>query len=158
MRTNRLAQVSLAILMAGCITTATQAGERVYKWTDENGVVHFGQQPPTTTQSEELQVQQGYSRKSDAVPEPAINDDTTAAQAAATCQRARDNLAALSAQGELKRQDEYGEVHIMTAAEIEAEKTRAQAAIERVCRPSANGEAAPAPATTENEASSPSTP
>ncbi|WHI48784.1 DUF4124 domain-containing protein [Microbulbifer sp. JMSA004] len=41
-------RILLALLIA--VTAITAQADGIYKWVDENGVVHFGEQPPENTQ------------------------------------------------------------------------------------------------------------
>jgi Domain of unknown function (DUF4124) len=145
------------LALAGVLAASAQAGKRVYKWVDEKGVVHYTEQPPTTTKSEALDVRQGYSAAS---KEPADEADLTAEQKAAavateTCEKARANLKTVNSEGDVVRKDEYGESHIMTAEERNIEKTRAEAAIKRHCKSTPEANAAAGAATPANAAATP---
>lgn len=48
-------RIALAIFISALALTAQADG--IYKWTDENGVVHFGSQPPQAKQQEEDDVE-----------------------------------------------------------------------------------------------------
>ena len=133
MRAHRFLRSSATLICTLGIAFGAAAAERVYKWVDEQGVVHFGQQPPTTSKAEALQVQSGYSRAAEEEAEEPTEEQKAAAAAAEYCRIAKQNLAAVSSEAEVKRRDDYGEEHIMTAEEKQAEKTRAQAAIDRYC-------------------------
>lgn len=52
-RTTIISAVMIATLLA---LGSTVAAERVYKWTDENGVVHFSASPPPDQQAERITV------------------------------------------------------------------------------------------------------
>ncbi|BBM00690.1 DUF4124 domain-containing protein [Microbulbifer sp. GL-2] len=43
-------RIALAMLISSLVLTAQANG--IYKWVDENGVVHFGEQPPGSTEVE----------------------------------------------------------------------------------------------------------
>ena len=43
----------LLALATGLVTTHSLAGE-IYKWTDENGLVHFGDRPPQGQQAQSI--------------------------------------------------------------------------------------------------------
>ncbi|MBK6290034.1 MAG: DUF4124 domain-containing protein [Gammaproteobacteria bacterium] len=68
MQRNTLFPLIAATLCAAAMTLTVHAGEKVYKWTDAEGVVHYGQQPPTETQSEAIKVQKGYSTAAEQDP------------------------------------------------------------------------------------------
>ena len=50
----------LTVLMAAAPGLATSAS--VYKWTDENGVTHFGDRQPTGQNAEQVNVRSGTSQ------------------------------------------------------------------------------------------------
>jgi len=50
----------LTVLMAAAPGLATSAS--VYKWTDENGVTHFGDRQPTGRNAEQVNVRSGTSQ------------------------------------------------------------------------------------------------
>lgn len=52
--------VSLLILLGGLSFAAV--GAELYKWVDENGVVHYSQTPPEGHQTSEVEVKEEYSR------------------------------------------------------------------------------------------------
>ena len=43
-----------------CLLSLTLGGSEIYKWVDENGVVHFTDKPPQNQQSIEVQAQDEY--------------------------------------------------------------------------------------------------
>jgi len=147
MHKQRLLPTAALAVLIGLTALGAQAAERVFKWVDAQGVVHYGQQPPAETKSEAIKVQKGYSTSDpDAAAEP-TEEQKKADADAETCRVATDNFKTLSSTGEVKRVDEYGETHTMSQEDKDAEKARAKAAMERFCKP-ADGtatDAAPAP-------------
>ena len=123
-------------LLAALITFASMvadATERVYKWTDSEGVVHFGQQPPTEADAEAIKVQNGFSTVDpDATAEP-TDEEKKAAANAETCRVATENFKMLSGDDEVRRADDYGETHVLTPEEKASERARAEAAMKRFC-------------------------
>jgi len=131
----RLLRTAVLATLIGLAAAGAQAAERVFKWVDAEGVVHFGQQPPAETKAEAIKVQKGYST-SDPEAAPELTDEQKQQAAdAETCRVATENFKMLSGAGDVKRTDEYGETHLLTKEEKESEKGRAQAAMERFCRP-----------------------
>lgn len=61
--------ISLACLLA--LATTTSATTTIYKWVDDNGVVHYSDQPHPNAQKLEIEGVQTYSSKSAAVRAPA---------------------------------------------------------------------------------------
>jgi hypothetical protein len=131
MHTRNLAKLAAATLLATCTMQGAAAAEQVYKWEDPDGTVHYGQQPPPKGSSQTIEV-----RKQSPAAEPAA---ATAEQseAAEACRRATENFETLSSEGEIRRKDEYGEIHAMSAEEKTAEGERAKTAMERFCTPAA---------------------
>lgn len=123
----------LLAIMTAFITMGASAAERVYKWVDADGVVQFGQQPPTTTDSEAIRIQKGFSvTDRDTEREPS-DEEKKAAADAETCRIATENFDKLSGENDVQRTDEYGETHILSAEEKASERARAAAAMQRYC-------------------------
>jgi hypothetical protein len=63
----RIVTIMTAVLIASLANSATDAmaDEEIYRWVDENGVVHFGDMPPENSNAELLSVEQ---RKSSDTP------------------------------------------------------------------------------------------
>ena len=138
-----LPSAALAALL-GLAALGAQATERVYKWVDAEGVVHYGQQPPAEARAEAIKVQKGYSTSDPDAAVELTEEQKKAAADAETCRVATENYKTLSSTGEVKRVDEYGETHTMSQEDKESEAARAKSAMERFCKP-AEGAAPPAP-------------
>jgi hypothetical protein len=135
--------LALAVCIMAIPTLA--AAQSVYKWTDENGVTHFGDRQPTGKQSESVSIRSGKSSGSGASgsmspqqrvqqmeAEEAANaqnqqvstaEEARQKQRAANCQTARNNLSLIGSGSRIKVEDN-GEERFLTPEEI-AEK-RAQ--------------------------------
>ena len=129
---NRIRMLFSVCLLIALISTPATAAERVYKWTDAEGNVHFGQQPPTGTGAEALDIKQGYTAEAKPTDEER-NDEIRRRRD--YCKLAQQNLEALSSEGEVKRKDEYGNVTDMTEEEKATERVRAEAAVKSYCDP-----------------------
>ena len=135
MRKPRLLPIAVLTAAMGLTALHALATERVYKWVDAEGVVHYGQQPPAHTPAEAIKVEKGYSTTEAApVPEPTAEQQQQAADAE-TCRVASENFKMLSGEGPVKKKDEYGNEHTLTPDEKNAEKLRAQSAMEKFCAP-----------------------
>lgn len=121
---------ALFLALAGA---ATAAPEKVYKWTDEKGVVHYGQQPPSEAKAEAISVRKGYTAP-EADAAPPTEAERKAAEEAEFCRVATHNFQALSGDGDVKRRDEYGVERILTPEEKAAERDRAQKAMDAYCK------------------------
>lgn len=121
------------LLLGGWLGSATMAAETVYRWVDENGVVHYSQQPPATGGAEAISVRDSAPSTPQEQPAELTEEQRQAAQQAEFCRVATQNYESLSAEGEVKSTDEYGEVHVLTPGEKVKERERAKAAMERYC-------------------------
>lgn len=138
MQRNTLFPLIVATLCAAALTLTVHAGEKVYKWTDAEGVVHYGQQPPTETQSEAIKVQKGYSTAAEKDPEELSEEQQIAQQKAEICRAATQNFNALAGEGEVEQADEYGNVHTLSKEQRAEQMERAKAAMEQNCQPEAD--------------------
>ena len=113
---------------------AALADQTVYKWNDAQGRLHYTQRPPAGIASEALGVRHGYSTP-DASAREQTPDELQAADKAERCQIASKNLEMLSEAGAVKRRDQYGQDHTLSAEEKAAERQSAQAAVDQNCPP-----------------------
>ena len=134
MQKNAVIRFLASLTIAWGLAAAAQSSERVYRWVDEQGVVHYGQQPSPVYKSEAIEVQKGFSTAVED-NEKATEEELKAADEAEYCRIATENFKALSSEGEVQRKDEYGELHTMTDEEKQAERARAEEAMERYCKP-----------------------
>lgn len=126
-----LATFALVSLLA---SFAALADQTVYKWTDAQGRLHYTQRPPAGIASEAIVVRHGYSTP-DASAREQTPDELQAADRAERCQIASKNLEMLSEAGAVKRRDQYGQDHTLSAEEKAAERESAQAAVDQNCPP-----------------------
>jgi hypothetical protein len=133
---NRYALFCALLLVAGTCSSAS-AAERVYKWVDADGVVHFGQQPPPSSDAEAIKVLKGYSTPDTEEPVELSEEQKLAAEHAERCSIAQRNFEMLDAGGDVKQVDEYGEERLLGADEKAAQKAKAKAAMDRYCQPGA---------------------
>ena len=135
---------------------AAPAGAEIYKWTDAQGNVHYGDHPPSSStpkpfnpqtakdaearaeealrqaadQAARKRAEQAISREA-ASKQQAANEEE-ARRKAANCQRARGNLEALQ-RARVTRVDAQGQTQILDEAAREAEMARASRAIVENC-------------------------
>lgn len=110
----RLACSLLALLITAPLA-AQPATDKVYKWTDQNGVTHFSQDPPTGEQYEERDVREPpIARKTaeeeakEAEPKPESD----------LCQRVRANIKTLEESQEVRMDlNGDGEVEVLDEAQ-----------------------------------------
>lgn len=141
------------LALAVCILTipAFAAAQSVYKWTDENGVIHFGDRKPTGKQSESVSIRTGKGSSSNSMsPQQKVqqiedeeaevkeNETLSAAdqarqkQRAANCETARNNLALIGTGSRIKAQED-GEERYLTPEEIAEKKEQFQEIAEYNC-------------------------
>lgn len=142
--------LTLAIILAVAPFAAT--GASVYKWTDENGVTHFGDRQPTGKQSERVSVRTGKSSGSQQRQSPqeqlealeareadeAGKREESAAEEArrkqreANCSTARSNLNILDRNSRI-RIEEDGEQRYLSPEEIEEQRQQFQEIADENC-------------------------
>lgn len=143
----------LTLVMAAAPGVAMSAS--VYKWTDENGVIHFGDRQPNGKQAEKVSVRTGKTQASDSsrpTPQERLNSleeqqaeqskQEKAAQAseaqrkqrAKNCEAAQKNLEIIRTKSRI-RIEEGEEQRYLTPEEIEQYKTKYEEAISEFCGP-----------------------
>ncbi|MFE8072802.1 DUF4124 domain-containing protein [Marinobacteraceae bacterium S3BR75-40.1] len=142
--------LALAMLLGLTLPGLSWSGS-VYKWVDENGVVHYGDQQPHGKQSEKMRVRTttgGPSPSASATepPQPDQEAETPKSndngnQAAdekspqkneEACQQARKNLEIIQNNARI-RIEENGEKRYLTPEEIEQKKQEMQKIIDEAC-------------------------
>lgn len=129
-------------LLAAVAATAGQAADKVYKWKDANGIVHFSDAPPPkgtefnnvkiVNQSAAITQQQTAAPAADAAATAdgkAVADDTSNA---ARCQNARNRVALLTSASPVTVQRD-GKYIELTSAERAAELNIAKATVGALC-------------------------
>ncbi|TBW50982.1 DUF4124 domain-containing protein [Marinobacter halodurans] len=127
----------------------------VYKWTDENGVVHFGDQKPINKKSETVNVRSGTSKadtgearmspqeKVDALDKSRADqaekdkqsreEEAQAKQREKNCEIATKNLQTINSHARIKI-SENGEQRYLTPEEIQKKKDEFQKIIDEDCK------------------------
>ena len=134
---------ALALLLA-CLFTATitfAAPEKVYKWTDSKGNVHYAQRPPANTDTEVIKPQTGHSDPvtytapaGDANKEvKKTADDAKALKDPERCANARKNIETLKTYARIKIKGDDGEFRYLTPDEQQQKLTEANKAASESC-------------------------
>jgi hypothetical protein len=140
--------IATAILASSIIINPSYAG-KVYKWTDENGTIHYGDKRPEGAESETLRVQSKSS-----APRPSVKDQLNTLeeqqkkeglakqeqeqakkvkeQNELRCSQARNNLQTIENNARI-RIEENGELRYMTPEELSAKKAEMNKVIEEAC-------------------------
>lgn len=146
--------LTLLLAVAPCVAM----GASVYKWTDENGITHFGDRQPVGANSETVNVRSGTSSgngNSTSSPQERLNElqeqqqeeadrkEETAVEAArrkqreANCENARSNLNVIASNARI-RVEEDGEMRYLAPEEIAEQRTKLEAIAADNCAPEAN--------------------
>ena len=144
----QLKTMALLLVMAPAMANAAA----VYKWTDADGVTHFGDRQPTGTQAEQISVRSGQSSVVNTTPsaqqqvneleqrQQAASEESRAADAAATrqaqrktnCDAAQQNLEIISNNARI-RISEDGEQRFLTPDEVSQQKQTYEDIAEQNC-------------------------
>jgi hypothetical protein len=147
----KIKALTLATLLA--LTPALGVAQSVYKWTDENGVTHFGDRQPSGKQSERVSIKTGRpSGDSRQSPQERLGEmeeqqrqeqqraDESAAERAqrkqreAACETARSNLDIIERNSRI-RVEEDGEQRFLSPEEINEKRQEFQTMVEENCGP-----------------------
>ena len=150
--------LTLTLLLAVVPGVAMSAS--VYKWTDENGVIHFGDQQPTGSNAERVDVRSGTStsasgnrqspqerlqniqeRQSDEAEqrkESAV-EEARRKQREANCATARSNLDLIDRNARI-RIEENGEQRYLSEEEIADKRTEFERIADENCGPDTSEE------------------
>lgn len=137
------------ILASFSISTPGYAG-KVYKWTDENGVIHYGDKRPEGASSETLRVESKSSsprasakdqlnkleeqkKKENLTQQEQEKEKKAEEQRQLRCSQAKDNLQTIENNARI-RIEENGELRYMTPEEITAKKDEMNKIIEEACK------------------------
>lgn len=142
--------LTLAIILAAA--PLATSGASVYKWTDENGVTHFGDRQPTGQQAEQVNVRSGTSsggqqgqspqeqleeleaRQADEAEkrEESAAEEARRKQREANCETARSNLRILDRNSRI-RVEEDGEQRYLSPEEIDEQRQKFQEIADENC-------------------------
>jgi hypothetical protein len=126
--------------IALCASNALAAKDKVYTWTDEKGVVHYGERPPKDSQAALIKTRTGHSEP---IPTPATNtapQNATPAAAIANslkdperCNVARKNLEVLNSVARIRAPGEDGNMRTLTEDDKVAQRATMQEIIDQAC-------------------------
>ena len=141
----------LASIVAMAPLTVSAAG--VYKWTDQDGIVHFGDRQPVGQKSESIDIHTGAPRtgaenrqgpvervkamqeqKAQTAEEQKVNavKEAQRKQREANCKTAKNNLDILSTNARIKV-EENGQQRYLTPEEIDQKRQQFQAIADENC-------------------------
>lgn len=139
---NLLFGAGLVILSLG--TSAAADAREYYRWTDQNGVQHFTDKPPSGVSAERvssgtrpppalLEEQEARAREQAKAAEEQAAQATRIEQNAERCQVERERLVALQSNRQVRMRDDQGNLRDLSPADIEAEVAHTQRAINQFC-------------------------
>lgn len=140
--------ITTAVLASSFIAPPSYAG-KVYKWTDENGVIHYGDKRPEGAQSETLRVESKSSaprtspqdqlksleekqQKESLAKQEQEKSKKAKEQNQLRCTQAKENLQTIENNARI-RIEENGELRYMTPEEITAKKDDMNKIIAEAC-------------------------
>jgi hypothetical protein len=116
----RIATILIAVVFATIALTSTivLAEEKVYRWVDENGIVHFGDQPDSNADAEVVKLEKSPPSSATA-PEPP--SDSVANQEPSYAQQQRDERAIRKKEAAEKRKETSAkcEYHLQMISKLE---------------------------------------
>ncbi len=130
-------------------STSLTAGS-IHKWTDADGNVFYGDNPPTSAKTEGVRVQSAPSNPGKALPRLSSPDSPVAAdsdipatdsngnipadQAKIACDNAQEDLDVIGRSSRVKIKSTDGTTRYLTSEEIDARKAQAEDDIQRFCQ------------------------
>lgn len=127
----------VATLAAG---NALAAKDNVFTWTDDKGVVHYGERPPKDSQARQIKTRTGHSDPTPAAPRTPTPATTAPQDSVAAslkdperCATAQKNLELLNTAARIKITGDDGIQRLLTEDEKEAQRNTMQAIINQAC-------------------------
>lgn len=130
----------------------------IYKWVDAEGNIHYGQQRPTDSSSEKMEVDQYAPRETSSYKRPGAKTDKDAnnetekkpeeplkaekkketsaekKRRLAACAQARNNLSKMQSIGRIRSKDKDGNVTYVSQKQKEAKMAQANSLIAKHCK------------------------
>lgn len=124
-----------SLILFGLITTSALAGQtHYYRWTDEQGTVHYSAQPPSGVTAERRSTR--YSEGDPSATSPAATANAPSQrEESELCRGARANLELLNDQSPLETINDAGETQLMDDTARAQARAREEKIIERHCQP-----------------------
>jgi hypothetical protein len=134
----------IGFCLLGLLASQNVLAAKVYTWTDNKGVVHFGERPPKDVKATLVKARTGHSDPTPAPAAPAPTTGTiTQAEAAnnvraslkdpTRCAQARENLSILNSVARIKTQDASGNSVYMTEDDKAKQREAMQAVANQAC-------------------------
>lgn len=121
-------------LILGLLMASSLAAQEVYRWTDEDGNVHYGDQPPPEEETERVRIDPSPVPESDEEGEDGESSDSNRPQLSeAECEGMRGRLEEYRNADTLYRVNDEGEEEALAEEAAEAEMRRLESQIEDYC-------------------------
>ncbi len=138
-------------LLPACLFTAmallpvTSQADVVYRWVDQENIVHYSERPPKGIKSTRIKTSSGSSSavQKDSMAAPQSEQEAKRKLAETSmpnprknkevCERATFNYKLLNERARIKQQDDNGEVKYLSEAEKEEQKKSAKTAMDTYC-------------------------
>jgi|SRR5687768_7090708 hypothetical protein len=121
----------LTLIAVAAVAGAALAGDTVYRWTDENGRLHYSDQPgPNREVVERVDVRTGSKVEEES---PTADPEAVTAQRAEKCAAKRVQFSSYNSAVRLVEKDALGREHEYTADERDALIAKTQAEIDQLC-------------------------
>lgn len=153
MKIKRFAVVAVASL---CFMSAADAGGKYYKWVDDAGVIHYGENPPDASKAQVVNVHTGVPTGTPATEEDlekkqaklmggadAVAEEKKEEKAVAdenakvikeNCEIYKQNLSALKNSARIREKDAKGEYRYLTEEEKAGRTKAAETYIQENCK------------------------
>lgn len=121
-----------------CFISASNMAEEYYKWVDEQGVTHYGEQAPKNTDASKGRTQTGHSTHTpyevkEKATETASTASTDGLKDPERCKSAKSNLDIINTSSRIKVKGDDGEFSYLSPDEIAKRKKEAQQAAKESC-------------------------
>lgn len=135
--------MAVSVLLVAITLSATSMAKngKVYTWTDNKGVVHYGEHPPKDVQAKLVKTRTGHSdplpAPTPATPPPSSTEqatgDTNPLKDPERCTRAKQNLDILNSGAPIRTRNDKGESVIMDEAEKDKQRNIFQLVVNQAC-------------------------
>lgn len=132
------------VILGGCLLVAlcqSAFAAKVYTWTDEKGVTHYGEHPPQGATAKKINARTGHSEPVPIAPSETSGTDQADAQQPQQqqlkdpehCEIARKNLETLDSNAPIKVPGENGNLRLITTQERTAKYTEMRRIVAENC-------------------------
>lgn len=135
----------VCLLTAMALLPVASQADVVYRWVDQENIVHYSERPPKGIKSTRIKTSSGSSSavKKDSMAAPQSEQEAKRKLAEAStpnprknkevCERATFNYNLLNERARIKQQDDNGEVRYLSDEEKEEQKKSAKTAMDMYC-------------------------